>query len=249
MKQLKKYGVILGILLVLSGCQLINGDKGQQIFSKIEDNQILSLTYQTYAGEFEAGTAFCIQTDYSEEPILVTAHHIFGPAGGLEVQLDGVALADFVTGGEVFDTFSFTPTGATIREVIPISDARPVPEVNKDVAAFKLNNSGALNPFKLSVESCKKGDTLYLLADLWDNESVREDGIYAAKVLGEQDGVLFYVLDGAFSTRGASGAPVVNQKGEVVAMHIASVEQDGILIRAGHAASYFNRMIEEAYQR
>lgn len=246
MKKLMKYVLILGIFLGLSGCQSLTGHKPAG-FRKIAENQILSLIYQTQAGEFEAGTAFCIQTDYSPEPILVTAHHIFGPAGGLEVQLDGVALTDFIIGGEVLNRFNFISTGARIREVIPIPDARPVPEINKDVAAFKLDNTRKLKPFQLAAEPCKKGDVLYLLANLWDNDVIRDDGIYPVEVLAEEDGILFYILDGDYSTRGASGAPVVNAGGEVVAMHIASTDVDGVLIRSGHTARSFNRMIEEAY--
>lgn len=254
--------LIIAMSLILAGCnsssnvaQKNDGGSVENEDSKssedvhfrqqLEDNEILYVKYQTTEEEFEAGTAFSIQTDYSKEPILVTAHHLFGPLGGLEIQLNGNEVSKFVTGGEIFDMFSEKTSGTTIKENITISDAEPLPDINKDVAAFKLNNTGNLKPFKVSDKPCKKGDKLYLLASLWNNDTVNENNIYSGKCKSDADGILYYELDKNFSTNGASGAPIVNEKGEVVGIHIGS---DGNGLYVGNSATSFNDMIKKSFK-
>jgi len=95
-----------------------------------------------------------------------------------------------VLGGEILDMFSEKSSGATIKENITMSEAKPSPAFDKDVAVFKVNNSGDLKPFKVSETPCKKGDKLYLLASLWNNDEENENNIYSGKCKSDTDGVL-----------------------------------------------------------
>lgn len=249
MKKIKIYVLLIIIFsIIFEGCEnkqeqeiVNNGDVFNEI---INENQIIWAVYHTENDDYSAGTAFCIQTDYSENPILVTAYHLFGSAGGLDVQLKSDEIAEYVSGGELLDMFSTESTGAEIQETIIIKDAESVPKINKDVIAFKLKNTENLNPLKLSNVKCKKGENVYLLADLWDNENKHENGVYKGTCVNEEDGILYYNLEGDFSTTGASGAPIVNDRGEVVAMHIASNDE----MKAGHSASHFNEMIKDSIE-
>jgi len=67
----------------------------------------------------------------------------------------------------------------------------------------------------------------------------------SGKCKSDTDGVLYYELDKNFSTNGASGAPIVNEKGEVVGIHISS---DGNGLYAGNSATSFNDMIKKSFK-
>ena len=56
------------------------------------------------------------------------------------------------------------------------------------------------------------------------------NNIYSGKCKSDTDGVLYYELDKNFSTNGDRGAPIVNEKGEIVGIHIGS-DGNGIICR------------------
>lgn len=93
--------------------------------------------------------------------------------------------------------------------------------------------------FTLATEMPKTGDSVYLLANLWDTDDIHENCIYEGKFMYEENGVLYYELDSKYGTTGASGAPIVNEFGEVLAIHIGSSRS----IRVAHTASSFIEQI------
>ena len=214
--------------------------------TEIPANQILSAQYDTADGVFTAGTAFAVTVEGAKAPILLTAHHIFGPWGGLDAQLSSEEVASFVTGGSVLDVFSEKDTGAKIGQAIPIAGAAAVGDAgsaDKDLAAFYLEDADALQPLKLAENPPAAGDKLYLLAYLWDTDTPHENGIYEATCLGVEAGNIVYQLDEEFSTSGASGAPVINSAGEVVGVHAAASE-NGYKIANANALSLLQAAIQ-----
>ena len=180
-----------------------------------------------------------MESDTHGEKLLVTAFHYLWPD---EVDtFTGSELPEYVTGGEIYSASTDEATGATIKNCLIIEDADVAPAINKDVAAFTVQNADGLKTLELASKQPMTGDKIYLLADLWDTEDVHENCVYEAEVISCEDGVLNYKIDSKYGTAGASGAPIVNEYGEVVAIHIGS----GFAWKMAHLADSFMEQINQ----
>lgn len=190
-------------------------------FEEIEElakNNVFNITWYTEDDSFTSGTAFLMDSGTHHEKLLVTAFHFLMP----EDDFSGSDLPEYLQGGQIFYASSFEATGASIKNCIVIDDAAPVPKAEKDVAAFTIQGGDKLQMLPLSTHDVKKGDTVYLLADLWDTDDIHENCVYEAKVLSVDKDSIYYELDKKYGTSGASGAPVINEYGEVIGIHLAS---------------------------
>ena len=83
--------------------------------------------------------------------------------------------------------------------------------------------AAAADSLKLAPTQPKLGDTVWLVAQLVSG-APKDKLLFKAKVSRVQDLALNYVVDdpdGTFELRATSGAPVVNERGEVVAVNLA----------------------------
>lgn len=203
-------------------------------------NNVYHVNWYTQDGTFEAGTSFLMESEAIGQNVLVSAFHYLWPDNA--DTFTGAELPDYVLGGEIYNTKTGESTGATLKNCLIIEDADAVPVINKDVSAFTIENGSGLNTLPLATEPVKEGDTVYLLANLYDTDDVHENCVYEGTVISEDDGVLYYELDEKYGTTGASGAPVVNEYGEVVGIHIGSNGST----RCAHSASSFLEQINAA---
>ena len=187
----------------------------------------------TKDGEYASGTAFLMDSEVHGEKLLVTAFHFLWPDDA--DTFTGSDLPEFVLGGEIYYTKTDEPTYASLKNCVVIEDADSVPAVDKDVAAFTIQGGDDLKTLKLAKEAPKKGDKVYLLASLWDTEDIHENCVYEGEVADMSGGALYFTLDGKPGTAGASGGPIVNEYGEVVAIHMAS----NPMFYIGHTADSF----------
>lgn len=209
-------------------------------FSEIEalaSECIFNVNWFTQDGEYFSGTSFLIDSETHGEKIMVSAFHFLWPENA--DTFTGSELPAFVSGGELYNACTGDNTGASLKNCLIIEDADVVPATNKDVSAFTIQGGDNLKTLPLSTHKTKMGDTIYLLANLWDTEDIHENCVYEATVMAETDGVLYYYLDDKYGTSGASGAPIVNEYGEVVALHIGSSGSTCL----GHSAESFLEQI------
>ena len=197
--------------------------------------------YTSTEGDYSAGTAFIMDSGRFGEKLLVTAFHFLIPDGE-EGSFKGKDLPEYVQGGVVSYAKGGANTGATLKNCIIIDDVEPVPATNKDVAAFTMYNADGLKTLPLSTHSVNNGDTLYLLANLWDTDEPHENCVYECKAYQETNGELIFTLDPKYGTTGASGGPIINEYGEVVAIHMASTRDNSYLF--GHSADSFKKQID-----
>lgn len=199
--------------------------------------RVFNVHWFTTDGDYSSGTAFLMDSKEHGEKLLVTAFHFLWPDDA--ETFTGEDLQNYVYGGRISYAYDGTFTGATLKNNVVIKDADAVPAINKDVAAFTIQNDSGLKTLELASANPKKGDKIYLLASLWDTEDIHENCVYEGKVSSVGDGVLYYSLDGKPGTTGASGGPIINEYGEVVAIHMAS----NPLMFVGHSADSFGKQI------
>ncbi len=202
--------------------------------------RVFNVHWYTEEGDYSSGTASVIDSEKHGQKLLVTAFHFLWPDDA--DTFTGEELPEFVHGGEIYYAYEGTFTNASLKNCLVIKDANAVPVVDKDVAAFTIQNGDDLKTLPLAKTMPKVGDKIYLLASLWDGDVINENCVYPGKVEDVDGGVLYYTLEGKPKTTGASGGPVINEYGEVVAMHMAS----NMFCFIGHMPNSFGKMIEEA---
>lgn len=210
-------------------------------FSEIEElaaTCVYGVDWVTTDGSFAAGTSFIMDSE-THGNVIVSAFHYLWPEDASS--FTGEELATYVTGGSIYNSCSFEETGATLKNCIIIEDADISPNTSKDVSAFTIENGEDLNSLPLSTHTSKTGDTVYLLANLWDTDDIHENCVYEGSVISDTDGILTYDLDSKYGTNGASGAPIVNEYGEVVGIHMGSVGS----MRLANSVTSFPDLVNE----
>ncbi len=171
-------------------------------------------TFETAAGSMEAGTSFALALD-GVPAALVTCQHLFGPAGGLSKDVPIELMSRFVSSVSVQDALGHAihaRAGAAV--LIPGADAS---EPGRDLAAFPLEANPALRPF--TAGTANKGERVYLAARLRKGAPT-STWLFPAEHWGaDEDGTAMVKFDDPeIHLPGTSGAPVLNEQGELVGM-------------------------------
>lgn len=212
-------------------------------FDTLSENSVFDVFWDTTEGSYMAGTSFLMETDLTEEPLLISAIHYFGD----ESYISGTELPDYVSGGELYDILKDGSTAdGSVSSVVTIPDAAGFGDAEtcgKDVAAFTVENLTSMNALPIADQPCQPGDVIYLAAYLSQEGSYTYDDFLYPCIVLEDDGTeLYYVLADVFLTGGASGAPLLNSQGEVVGIHIAS----GGSTRYGHSIQSIYEQLKSA---
>ena len=99
----------------------------QAMIENLAANNVFHVRWYTTDGDFEAGTAFLIDSKTKGEKLLVTAFHFLCPEN--KDSIKGSELPDFVLGGEILRAISSEKTSATLKDCLVINDAKAVPVI------------------------------------------------------------------------------------------------------------------------
>lgn len=195
-----------------------------------------------------AGTAFCIE-EPGHQPAVLTAMHVFGPPGGLPARIKAADLPAQVQRVEFYDVFSGRPVGEAGRALaLP---AAPFDEASfaGDVAAFvDLKEIEPLGRLRLSADGATTGETVWLLAQVAGGAPPSQ-ALHRAVVEPDEDpiGGFFYRFEApGLDLTATSGAPVLNAKGEVIAIHLSAMKEGTAVVGYGHPTSKFRGSLLEA---
>jgi Trypsin-like peptidase domain len=175
-----------------------------------------------------AGTAFLAATGKDEPPLLLTVIHIFGPAGGLNRQIPSNELAGIVTGANCQRLNGGPPIEA--GRPLSLQGAQPAGGTGlaRDVAAFPATEQSKRLSF--ARRDPHRGARVWLVGQSRGGASAGQL-IHGARVVQIDSGWLYFEYDDETSVlNGTSGAPVLNEAGEVVGINAGASQEDGSLI-------------------
>lgn len=170
--------------------------------------------------QFEAGTAFIVE--YQDRLLLLTAHHLFSPAGGLSKTYSTNELKDAspsVRGYYLYSGVEFGWEGM----FLPLKESSDYIKGNltTDLAVFNIENA-QLSSLEFSKTPAVEGDTVYLYARL-KNQGIEQSFFHKATVTKSSGNILEYkYANQLLDPRATSGAPVLNNEGKVVGMNLAA---------------------------
>lgn len=172
-----------------------------------------------------AGTGFICEVDPGEPPLLLTAQHLFGPAGGLPRDYLWSEMASLVEGGAGYDSEGRRVVTAGPPLTIEGAKAMSADAVDTDIAAFRLVPPTSVHALPLAAALPAVGDPVWLVGQVIDADPAQQR--HAAVVAEVSPKHLVYVFDNVVELRATSGAPVINGAGEVVAINLGGGEEDG----------------------
>ena len=213
----------------------------ENTFQGLEDNMVFDVLWKDKEGSWYAGNASCVMVDGMEEPVLLTAYHLFsdeetfgeadsGYKANVMKQKIGGTLYDikdwdgegFMSGKADFEEgYAKATPVAKIAKPLLVEDAITL---HNDVAAFTLKDSSAVTPLTVSESDCEIGDKVYIMGTSFEEKSPRKDCTYEATVFSFQDDTVILQVTDAIDFYGCSGCPIVNEKGEFVGMLLSSYD-------------------------
>ena len=199
---------------------------------------------------FEAGTAFA--ADLAGETLILTAHHLFGPVGGLPAPIGADELTGAVKRARFVDAWSKEKVGTDTTPVRVPGAHVMAQDGAGDLAVFRLParfdriSAGSQVPFHalpLAADDARLGDPVWLAASVIGSDA----RLHAATVVEVKPTFLFIAYAGApLDLTATSGAPIVNAKGEVVGINLGGGLDNGKTIGAAGPVSAIRKNLAEA---
>jgi hypothetical protein len=208
------------LLLTINAAQVMAEPPGAVV------DTICRPTFELKDQPLSAGTAFLMDTGVAKQPLaLVTAHHLLGPMGGLstEIAWSDVPMSVKRATCKSIATPAQSWTGVPLAIPGAASFNNQTKDGLRDIALLVVQGKPTAKPLKLAPTQPKLGDTVWLVAQLVSG-APKDKLLFKARVVRVQDLALNYLVDdpqGTFEIRATSGAPVVNERGELVAVNIA----------------------------
>jgi hypothetical protein len=216
------------------------------------DGLIFRPTFETDEGEICAGTAFPLRLAGYPRPVIVTALHLLGPGGGMSRDVPPGEIAKAVKRLRLDDCFAASHAILLESEPLVIPEAAPMGKSGKagDLAAFWAPIYEHFYCLEMSEAKPVVGEPVWLAASLLGG-APKEQRLHRAKVLeSDDDGMMLYLYDNPKLVKQAtSGAPILNQAGQLVAINLGGYESEGTVIGAGNPVSGFRKYLEAAAQR
>jgi hypothetical protein len=218
----------------------------------VPDGCLFRPSFETSKGTIDAGTAFFVTLPDQPRPVMLTALHLLGPAGGLPKDVPPADVPATVKGLAVSDCFKDTLQFKFKAEAIVIPDAARygTPSKAGDVLAFWGPEDKRIHRLELAAEAPKEDERVWLLASAQSGGPAGQRVHPARMVEATTDGECTYRFDDPkISLRATSGAPVVNAAGRVVAINVAGGSQGGKVIGFGTPVARFKPHLEEAVKK
>ncbi|MES2850193.1 MAG: trypsin-like peptidase domain-containing protein [Bacteroidota bacterium] len=221
---MRKYFGLLCLVLTASSCfsqQKYPATISNTTVSELVSNKQVLLTnyarFKGYKTTLEGASSFLI--NYNNKVYAVTAKHLLGPAMGIEPEVKTTELKKHLAQWRMFPRVAVKSSLDTVL-VKPgelLYDSLKNDILMLEVATLKTNTTALTPNFSLP----EKGDKLYLIGCPYSQSTCRQN-IYEV-VFDSYDpagSVLNCIIETDVVLTGFSGAPIVDSKGNVVAVLI-----------------------------
>lgn len=219
----------------------------------IPEIAVLRPYFQTTLGNVDAGsavgTAFAVELQGSDSPIVLTALSVLGPGSGLTRQAEGAELVEIFKSSTLGSAFGGFDGVVPATGFLCIPESAPFDKQSEagDILAITMPKKSRVGKFKLSNDLPAKGETIWLSTAMFAGvpPSQRQ---HSAIVTGQdENGNITYTLDDkTISHQATLGAPILNKKGEVVAIHLGGSKEDGKLTGFANPTARFSKHLEAA---
>ena len=240
--------IVFSAALVLFACKAgeSSSSSGPPLAPADVPKSIFRARYDLEPGIIKAGTVFAARLSDQAPVLAVTAHHVFGTAGGLRSEVTPDELVKGFAKGQLEDVLKGGAIASLSRPLL-IPDAKRFAGelMSTDVAAFVPEQPEKLKPLPLAAARPQLGDTVWLIAAIKGQENGELQ--HAAKVvLSDDDALIYEFAEPKLELRATSGAPVLSAKGEVVGINLTGGEKDGKLIGMAAAIPNVRKRLEKA---
>ncbi len=199
---------------------------------------------------FSGGTAFVCRLNDPGETVILTAHHLFGPACGWEVEFRWDELRDEFEAMTALSMNNFRKWVTSTELVeIPGAEGWNGDGYHRDIAAWRFPEGSELPALPLATELPQKGESVFLFA--------RERGKEKLELF---EAVVEIATDTEFTYRykrtekvnfgGTSGAPILDSEGRVVGINLGGYDEEGALtLGVGNPLPSIVKMLTPALKR
>lgn len=226
---MKRYACLLSLLL-LTGCHSRSPKTAQNLAPPTPPKNLAVRPYVLLKDgrKIEAGTAFGATLD-GGKPILLSALHLFGDAGGLQSDIPPDSLPDLVQEVGLFDMEYGQKLGSAgkglLRDGYPLREEGSI-DCSGDLVAFELPAGTSVGYAPIAAQNPEVGERVWVVGKEYKQPGATAN-LYAGTVVEVLSTDIAVEEDIPFDGRGFSGGPVVNAKGELVGMVIGSDNKSG----------------------
>ena len=198
-----------------------------------------------------AGKAFAIKW-YRGRTLLLMPLHLLSPEAGFSHYVNARDVAGVVSEVEIQDLAQQSVLATVSSADCLLKTGTTVGmgkgDLNTDLMAFELRGSSKLDPLQISGTLPKVGSEVYVLTKDMHATSSQPDR-FAGKVARADVTGLTIRMDSPLTALSSSGAPVVNEKNELVGMMLGKQDESRMVIMAAPAATMFRRLYAEVGNR
>lgn len=220
-------GAVLGVGVITFG--IVKGQQIQQLLNtpgtppSLPANLAVRPTFQLKDGRtVEAGTAFGATMD-GGEPVLLSALHLLGEAGGLDKQIPAEQVPDVVTAVTLFNMDRSQQIGVAgkglLREGFPVGAGPTESDCRGDIIAFQLPQQSGVGVAPLAKENPSFLARVWIVGKEFSKTGASADLFPGVVWMPTHKNIVVMMLS-SFDLSGFSGAPAVNEKGEIVGIVI-----------------------------
>lgn len=233
-------------LLAVSAMTLYGKDK-----PTLPDNFIARPEFIIGESGFGAGTGFFLESSAANTGFIITAHHLFGPLGGLDKDIHPKNLKNVVSSIRMTGIINpwsrvFQVRPIPVRDDPGLTSENPFYDKHVDLAVFAIKHHKDIHWGTLSRDSLKVGEIAWQAGEPRYGQAQGE-WLHSCRIIRMAKGHGFCLFDNQeLVLGGTSGSPYVNSKGEVLGLHSGSTKEPGKLTGIILLAEVIRRNLPES---